>query len=179
MIIYNPIKTDIRIGDQVVFDGDGLLFKVLSVILSWLDPYYKSLNPKPWHVGFISRYDLDEGWIICEATGEGVQENPLSMYNPEYYQIYRWLDNVDNLKVYQFVNEHLGCKYDNMAYVWVTIATMANKVLGLNLGRWQNNSMMCWELLECFNEYMGKPFTKDYRTITISDICKALQKRGK
>lgn len=166
---------DIKIGDIVVFDGDKLLFKILSTALSWFDPYYKSLNPRPWHVGFISRYDLDDGWIICEATGNGVQENPLRIYDSRYYQIYHWLDNVDNLKVYQFVNEHLGCKYDNLAYVWVTIATLANKLLRLNIGRWQNNSMMCWELCESFFEWMGKPFSKQYRTITISDIVKALK----
>lgn len=176
MILYNPVKTDIRIGDPVVFDGEGILFKVLSFLLASIDVDYRRLNPKPWHVGFISRYDLDQGWMIYEATGNGVQENPLSIYDPEYYQIYHWFDEpLDVVKVNLWVDSHLGCKYDNLAYVWVTIATLANKVLGLNLGRWQNNSFMCWELLESFCEAMGKPFSKDYRTITISDIMRALK----
>jgi hypothetical protein len=177
MIIYNVIKTDIREGDIVVFQGDGLLFKVLSTALAWFDPYYQSTpKPRKWHVGVISRYDLEDGWMVLEATGSGVQENPLYIYDPQYYQIYHWFDTViDPVKRNEFLRNNLGKKYDSLAYVWVIIATLANRLLGLNIGRWQNNNMLCWEVLESFDEYMGKPMYKDYRTITISDILKALE----
>jgi hypothetical protein len=164
----------IEVGTQVLFDGDGILFKILSTILGWVEPDYRKLNPKPWHVGVISRYDVGKGWMVLEATGKGVQENNLNLYDSRFYKLYNWFNYpVDPIKRNLFLSEHMFCPYDGLAYVWVTGAVLLSKV-GINLGRWKNNSFMCWELLEEFDEEMGKPLCKENRTITIVDIWRQL-----
>ncbi len=165
----------IEVGTQVVFDGDKLLFEILSRALACVDTDYRKLKPRPWHVAFVSRRHPTLGWMICEATGKGVQENPLAIYDPKYYKLYKWHEKpLDIQRVTEYVNSVLGVKYDATVYVWVTIATLLNKIFKVNIGRWVNQNLMCWENLSDFNEYMGKPFCKSYRTITIADIVKAL-----
>jgi hypothetical protein len=128
---------DIQVGTHVIFDGDGLLFKVLSTALGVFDSYYRKLNPRPWHCGFISRWHPTLGWMICESKGGGVQENPLAIYDSRYYKLYKWLDEPPTGDcINAFLSCHLGAKYDVVAYVWVIIATIINKVTGLNIGRW-------------------------------------------
>jgi hypothetical protein len=170
--------TEPKLGSVVVFEGDGFAWRVLSTLLGWFYPEYNKFKPKPWHVGFISRYDPVSGWLIAEATGKGVQENPLSDYDAQYYKLYDWLDELpDPRDIRAFLSWRKGCPYDAQAYVWVTLACLAKKLLGINIGRWRNNSYMCWELVEEFAERMDKPFCKDNRTITIVDIIKRLEEK--
>jgi hypothetical protein len=162
------------IGAIVVFEGDGFLWRVLSTLLGWFYPEYNRFKPKPWHVGFISRFTY-KGWLVAEATGKGVEENFLSDYDPKYYKLYEWLPSPPTpSEVDKFMSWRHGCKYDKWAYLWVTIACLAQKICGVNIGRWQNNAYMCWELVEEFVSCMGKPFCKYNRTITIVDIMEEL-----
>jgi len=176
----NKQLTEPRIGAIVVFDGDGVVWKVLSTILGWFYPEYNRFCPKPWHVGFISRLDTQRGWVVAEATGQGVQENYLSHYDQRYYKLYDWFGySLLRVEVEKFLSWRIGCHYDKLAYVWVTVACLANKLLGINIGRWRNDSYMCWELVEEFVGCMGKPFVKNNRTITIVDIMRSLDAREK
>jgi hypothetical protein len=166
-----------KLGAIVVFDGDGVVWKVLSTILGWFYPEYNKLHPKPWHLGFISKFDLTKGWMIAEAAAGGVQEVPLKIYDKRYYRVYQWFKYGQLEKeVSAFLSWRLGLPYDKMAYIWVTIACLAQKILHVNIGRWRNDSYMCWELVEEFADEMGKPFEKTNRTITIVDIMEDLEK---
>jgi hypothetical protein len=169
----------IQVGTQVVFSGDGLLFKVLSTALGWVDKDYRRLSPRPWHVGFVSRWHPTLGWMICEATGKGVQENPLAIYDPRYYGLYKWFEkplNQDSISI--FLQQYLGLPYDGFwGYIWITIATLFNKIFHKNIGVWKDDRLLCWELFEEFDEFMEKPICKFNQTSTISDIMKALNGR--
>jgi hypothetical protein len=168
----------IEVGTQVLFDGEGILFETLSTALAVFDTDYRKTHPRKWHVGFISRWHPTLGWMICEATGKGVQENPLAIYDSRYYSLYKWHEKPLDDKVTEYVNSVLGVKYDATVYVWVTIATLLNKIFKVNMGRWVNQNLMCWENLSDFNAFMGKSFCKEYKTITISDIMRALNHQG-
>ncbi len=167
-------EKDIEVGTLVLFEGSGFLFNVLSGALSVFDSDWRKVKPKYWHVGFISRKDPDKGWLICESLAGGIQENPVNIYKGAHY--FKWFDSPPDLdKVKNYVDSHLKLPYDALAYVWVILATIGNKVFRVNIGRWQNESYMCWENLEEFCLWMNKPVEKRNRTITICDIYKAIK----
>jgi hypothetical protein len=167
---------DIQVGTQVLFDGGGFLFNVLSFALSVFDSDWRKIKVKPWHVGFISRYDQEKGWMLCESMAGGIVENPLSIYpSKDYYRLYQWFKTPpSNEQVSAYLKDHLGCHYDGLVYIWTIIASIIDKVFHINIGVWNNESYMCWENLEEFDEWCNKPLTKKNRTITISDIYKTL-----
>ncbi len=167
-------EKDIEIGTLVLFEGSGPLFKILSGALSIFDSDWRKVNPKYWHVGFISRYDPVRGWMICESLAGGIQENPVNIYKGAHY--FKWFDNPpDPDKVKNYIDCHLKLPYDALAYIWVILATIANKVFHINIGLWEDQKFMCWENLLEFCQWMDKPIEKLNKTITICDIYKAVR----
>lgn len=183
MITYPVPKIDIEIGDVIVFDGDGLLFKCLTKGLSCVDPYYKTLvedaktkkRTAPWHVGIITLYRKYEGFILTEATGEGIQNNPINIYDPSYYTIYPWFkESLDKHNVLAWVTNYVGKPYDVKKYIWTIIGVIAEKKFHKNFGDWKNDSYLCWEVLTEFCSDFGQPIVNDEKTYTISDIMQSL-----
>src|SRR3990172_642826 len=78
-----------ELGALILFKGEGFTFHVISFLLGLVNRKWAARDWKPWHVGFISGKS-DMGWLICEALGQGICNNPLSNYDGRDYRIYRW-----------------------------------------------------------------------------------------
>lgn len=173
MLITDPL--DYRIGDFVLFDGDGITFSALSVALSHYDPAWKKAPRKPWHTGFLSRHLIvnDNGnlvwegdWWVSEAKGGvGITESPLSSFK-EPYLVFRWFDTQpDAMAVRNFINEYRCEKYDKFWGYAFVIAWYFWDWWPLIIDR----NWMCWEWLWFFALSFGKPIDNvhKYPLITI------------
>jgi len=143
-----------RIGDFVIFDGDGPAFTVLSWTLGRFDEDWRELERKPWHVGFLSKKDECGNWWVSEAKGGvGITETPLSEFK-EPYLVFRWFDTPpDATTVKEFIDTYRGEKYDAfLGYAFV--------ILWYFWKRWPliiDYKWMCWEWLWFFAARFGKP----------------------
>ncbi|MDD5702120.1 MAG: hypothetical protein PHU23_08740 [Dehalococcoidales bacterium] len=157
-VVINP--SDYRIGDFVLFEGDGPAFTVLSWMLGNFSEEWRNLPYKPWHVGFISHIsDVGTVWV-CEAKGgEGITESNLFSFK-EPYLVFRWFDSPpDPLIVKAFIDEYRGEKYDAFwGYAFV--------ILWYGCRRWPliiDYNWMCWEWLWFFAMTFGKPITNIHK----------------
>lgn len=192
--------SEIQNGTQIVFDGNGFLFGILSRALWCFSPVWRKIKRKPWHLGFAVRYDvaikmimqfpelfphykfgLSFGdWWVCEAAMDDsgiprITLNPLDKYDLNKLRFYRWHDSEPTDQcVEEYLLNHLGAKYDAQVYVWTIIAELFNAIFRVNIGRWNNESYNCWENTEEFNESCDKPLCKKHSTIMITDFCLAL-----
>jgi len=152
MQITNP--ADYQIGDLVLFNGAGPTFTILSWLLGRFDPAWKKAPRKPWHVGFLSRKDVTDNWLVSEAKGGvGITESPLATFkNP--YLVFRWFYTPpDWVQVMNFINEYRYEKYDNFwGYAFVIL---------WYFWRWWpfiiDRKWMCWEWVWFFALQFGKP----------------------
>ena len=164
MIISDPGQY--QHGDFVLFDGAGVTFNIMSFLLARFDPSWRKAPRKPWHVGFLYDQHPLFGWMVGEANGKlGVTETPLRDFkNP--YLVFRWFDlPPDRTKMINFMNAHLGQKYDNFFGYLFTI-------LWLFVRWWPriiDRRYMCWEFLYAFAAAFEKPVDTiyDYPLITI------------
>jgi hypothetical protein len=143
---------NIKVGDVVVFKGDGFLYQILSRILKLFEPEYDRFG---WHMGFVCG-----NGCIAEALAKGVCVNPLSDYEKREYRVYRWLDTEPDVnKVMEFVAHHKGDRYDSLCYVLTFIQRAVYKLTKKQLPRLSDDSYTCWEWCEFFCTVFGKPWT--------------------
>jgi hypothetical protein len=143
--------SNLRVGDIVVFKGQGFLFTVLGAALKLFQPDWDRWG---WHTGFICQM-VDDKPLIAEALAKGVCINTID--NSREYRIYRWLDKEpERYKVICFVNRHKGDRYDVMAYIWTFVQRAFKK---WKLPRLTNDRYTCWEFCEFFCTAFGKPWT--------------------
>jgi len=184
-------------GATVLFDQQGPVSFVLSGVLGLVDSDWLRMLRKPWHVGFIVDKEtilnaLDkkqeladhinwdvlnhpENWWICESLAGGITVNPVSIYDLRRLRFYRWHQRPQSREEdTKYLIDHIGLPYDPWVYLWTTIATILSKLFHLNIGVWTNPAFMCWENLEEYNNIRGKTLCTRYRTIMITDICRAL-----
>ena len=168
-----PIQpSDYQIGDFVLFDGNGLTFKIFSRLLGHYDKSWKSLYIKPWHTAFLTRKDEEGNWYIGEANSKlGVKESLLTEY--DYlgigYDVFHWFDTPpDESDVQRFMDAYDGLKY---SVFWGYLFTII-----WFYWRWfpriVERQYMCWEFLYCFAETFGKPIDLEYEYPFITVIMK-------
>jgi hypothetical protein len=154
MVISNP--SDYRIGDFVIFDGDGPTFEGLSWTLGRFDKDWRKLERKPWHTAFLSKKSVLGNWWVSEAKGGvGITESRLSDFK-EPYLVFRWFDVAPyEATVKAFIDKYRGEKYDKfMGYLFV--------ILWYFWKWWPliiDHNWMCWEWLWFFALSFGKPIS--------------------
>jgi hypothetical protein len=164
--------TNIRVGDIILFDGQGCFFHLLSFLLGLFDKDWRTLKRKPWHVGFISRIE-DSVVYICEAREPTVRETVLDTFRTDY-QVVHWLESVDQNKVREFVNKAKGKRYDIAIYFWTSLAIIIRHFFNHRIPKLLDERFDCWELIAEFCDFMNRPIVSKYDTIIITDLVKAL-----
>lgn len=168
----------IKIGDIICWRGKGLTFRILSTTLSFFDPTWRKRKWKPWHTAFIYGQDKENDWLICEATVPCVRTMPLSILEQIYgknYKVYPWFDQpFTNGQLESFVKEHLGCQYDVGIYFLTIAQELVAHWYHISIPRLLNSSYSCWELVEEFCDFFGKPWHSthdvDHKYPMISDF---------
>jgi hypothetical protein len=167
VLSLRDMPDDYRIGDAVLFDGDGLTFDILSALLGHWDKQWKELPRKPWHTGFLTRKDENGDWWVGQAAGgTGVCETRLKDFK-EPYLVFRWFDTPpDEAAVAAFMAKHKGEKYDNFI-------GYANVILWFFISWWPfiaDRKWMCWEFFYLFYITFGKPIDDVYKYPLITII---------
>lgn len=161
-----------KTGSAIVWKKTGSLATVLSFILALKDPSWKARKWKGWHTGFIVKI-MDTGEIVTFEAVNAEEGTRLVTY-PNLASlgecvIYDWLDNADQAKVDNYVEDCSGMPYDSLAYVWVIITTLFNKDWSVH-----DKKLMCWENLANFFGYMGKQLEKLWKEPLISRMMNTL-----
>lgn len=144
----------IKLGSVLVWKGEGFLYEVLSRLIKRIDT--PSWDRWGWHMSFISKFDGE--WYVCEATGEGVREIPLSELSGEYRVYNIPLPLLGSETVRDFVREHKGRKYYNLGYLWKALYVLTKG----NFPRFMTNKEVCWDLVFEFCDDMGTEITDEY-----------------
>ncbi len=170
--------TDIQLYNIICWEGDGLLFRILSPILSIFEPTWRKRKFKPWHMTWVYGQYSDGDWKVIEATFPRVRTMALSVLKQIYgknYKNYHWFNlelNKDSAE--QFVRSREGAKYDGMVYAWTILQYIVAKYFHKEIPRFLNDSYDCWELVEEICDCFGKPWasthTIQHRYPLISDF---------
>lgn len=171
--------TDIRHGANILWRGRGNFSNTLSFILACKDPSWRARRKEgwwPWHTGFVVKI-LDTGEIVT-FQAVNLKEGVCAVtYTSEKdmgdYRIYNWLDNPDQERIEQYVNEWNGMPYDWLAYVWVIITVLFNWHFSIS-----DKKLMCWENLSNFDRFMGKELQPSWEEPLISKMMNKLEGKG-
>ncbi len=159
--------TEIRPGDISVFKRSGPISFILGGILKLFEPKWDFWG---WHTGFVSRLDVNFGWMICESLAQGVVESPLQ----GDYRIYRWFDEQPTQpKIDKFVQEQLGKPYDVAIYFWTALQYLVRHFYNKRIPRLLDDRFTCWENVFEFTEEMGKRIGSKYDCPILPDMLKA------
>jgi hypothetical protein len=165
----------IKAGDNIVWklpDKGDMLASILSKILSFKDKSWRSRSWKGWHTGFVVKV-LDTGEIVTfQAVNlfEGVcAVTYASEADMGDCKIYHWLDDADEAKIEQYIQEFNGMPYDLLAYFWVTITVLFNWHWSISTKR-----LMCWQNLTNFDRFMGKELQPCFDEPLISKMMTSL-----
>uniref|UniRef100_A0A6M3JK23 Peptidase n=1 Tax=viral metagenome TaxID=1070528 RepID=A0A6M3JK23_9ZZZZ len=157
--------SNLKLGDIVVFKGQGVLYFILSRLLKLFEPSYDFYG---WHMAFICSIE-DGRPYIAEALVKGVRRNPLD--TDRQFRVYRWLGKEpEQWRITAFVNEHEGDRYDILCYVWTFIQRLALKLFNKKLGYLKNDDYTCWEWCAYFAEKMGKPWCDELNFPLLTDF---------
>jgi hypothetical protein len=165
---------DIQPGCILLFKRDPQ-DKVAGALSLLIKCFYRSWDRWGWHMAIITgRNASNTDWDVLEATWPVSRINQLSVMGE--YRVYEWLDDKPcQGAIDEFVKDHIGLPYDVKKYVFIIACGLLNHVFKINLGRWDDESYLCWEVPEEFVEWMGKPFTKKNETLLLPDIQRLLE----
>ena len=159
-------------GDIIIFRGHGLVFSVLSKMLSIFDKKWRRLQYKVWHVAFISGKVLNL-YTIGESVNKGVTEAWLNE-NADF-KVYRWLDKEPpRYKIQKFLLDRAYSRYDLAIYLWTMLFYLVRHYFNRPIPKLLDNHYSCWELVGEFCAEMGKPIVSKYDTFFITDMLKVL-----
>ncbi len=165
-----------RCGDFVLFRGSGLPFRPLSLLLSTLEPSWRKLAWKPWHVAVIVDRDGDR-CLIFEGRWPRSQTTEVEL-EQEDCRVYRWFpSSPDRWQLEGFLRGHLGRKYDIVVY-GLTILSYVVRRLGFDFPRVIDKSLTCWEAGWDFASYCGRPLGDDYEYPFILDLLRVFGEGG-
>ena len=157
----------LRLGDIVVFKGEGLTFFFLGWFLKLFERWWDRWG---WHTAFLCGHD-ERGWLICEALASGVTVTPLSNYNNHPYRIYGWLDDEPSkVKVDQYLTDTVGKPYDVAIYFWTALQYLVRHFFNRRIPRLLDDRFTCWENVFWFMRQMGKPIKSIYDCPVITDV---------
>lgn len=175
------IQDELWPGDYVLTPFSNPIMRPAEAWLGWLEPGWKDLAWKPWHMAFVIypgvRAEFITGRahciqlppIVCDAWWPKVRQVELRKF--QEYRIYRWFDKplpVDDLAPFLIGDKvhkaRLGAYYDLACYPWTFLYHMT----GGNLPRIYNRLYTCWELAADLALWFGDPWCDmmDYPLIT-------------
>ena len=165
-------------GNIIAFKGQGLIFTILSFLLSLFDKDWGRLQGKPWHlaIAWDKAYD---GWYILEASGQGVKINYFNnKFLKNMTRNYCWLDRVPTrAEMNKFLKEHIGKKYDVAIYFFTSLAVIIRHYFNRPIPKLLDQRFSCWELVQEFTDAMNDPILSKFDVVIITDIIKALEAR--
>ena len=165
---------EVRPGDLLVFRGSGFVFNILGGILKLFEPQYDRWG---WHVAFVSNWDEEKGWLICESISQGIVLSQLSEHPPDEVRAYRWFETAPlQSMIDRYLVSHLGKQYDVAIYFWTTLQYLIRHYWNRRIPRLLDDRYTCWENLTEFCEDMGKPIQTRYDCPILTDILRALGK---
>ena len=164
-------------GDIVAFKGEGITFKVLSSVLSLVEPSWRRRKWKPWHVAVVMYLPNPTTLVTFEAVGgEG---NQLVVYDDIKYlsdtKFYRFLPEVPSEELREgFVGLYQGWPYDNWAYVWVILGWIWHRLTG----KWWHvvdQANMCWETVISWARFTHYPLQLEWEFPFLPRILEKLE----
>lgn len=172
-----------RQSDVILCDVGKLSFKagatnivgpVLSFLIGLFNEDWRKLSRKPWHVRLVkSGYGTTA--TILEALGPGVLDKPIDSIPLSKQRAYRWFDDLPNADRHdKWCKEHLGKKYDVLAYPWTAIQYLARAIWNHYIPRLLDDRYTCWELWAEYCEDFTKPMHSKRDCPMITDICRSL-----
>jgi hypothetical protein len=164
----------VKVGDQIVWVGEGVMFNTLSPTLALKDKTWKARTWRGWHMGYVVDVDLLTGEITtCQALDmkSGIcaitYATEADMGN---CKVYHWLDEPDSKMIADYAAATYGLPYNPWAYPITIICYLLN---------WQidiiQRAKTCWQNLSQFDIYMGKPLQPFDEMPMVSDIMNALE----
>jgi hypothetical protein len=153
--------------DIVEFKREGLASTILGAVLKVFCPSWDGWG---WHLAIAWEKAYD-GWIIFESTGSGVGLN--LHYQKELSKktrCYGWLDCLDEKKMNESYQNHIGKKYDVAVYFWTAAQYLFRHFWNRRIPRLLDDRFTCWELVSEFCEEMGKPIESKYDCPMLPDI---------
>ena len=169
----SPLETEI--GDIVLFEGQGVVFRTLSALLSIFDSYWRKLRWKPWHLAVVCEGGLNGYWVL-ESTGKGVVFSFMDYKALKECRIYRWLDDEpEPRKVNEFINNYIGCNYDVACYLFTMLQYLILHFFNHPIPRLLDNRFTCWELAFQFCREMGKPIQSLHKYPMITDFLREVK----
>jgi hypothetical protein len=175
-------------GYTVAFKGTGFSFRVLSFVLSVVEPKWRKRKWKPWHLATASRKvkagtrlstgerTTEDGWLLIEAASPETGEYFHSMRELENMtKAYKWLDNPPSpRRIKQFKDIYLGYPYGVLSYFGVIFSYICRKWFRIKW-RIMDTEHMCWEVNSFFHRYMGKQYQMIWEYPMIHSIIRKLE----
>jgi len=180
---YEIPITECRPGDILLCDLGTFSLKpkqtnvvgpVLSFLIGLFDAGWRTLKRKSWHCRLVvSGYGRTA--LVLEALAPGVVVMPIESIGLIKQRAYRWFDSPVNYdKLVTWKNEHLGKRYDVLAYAWTAIQYLFRAIWNRPIGRLLNDKYTCWELVMEFCEDFAKPMNSKRDCRLITALCRAL-----
>lgn len=170
---------DYRVGDTILFKGQGPLFAIFSLLLSLIVPAWRQLAWKPWHMARAVR-KVPGGWLLFDALVDGVRER---FYTDEQLTArtrwYPWLKAIPSQEYFaEFIQAHDGKAYDVGIYFWTMAQYIFRHFWNRCIPRLLDDRYTCWELQDEFDDGLGEPWNAPYDCVMIVDFLQACQKKG-
>jgi len=156
------------IGNIILFERNKH-DKIAFILTKLLKLFYKNYDGWGWHMGIVASRTTDgnDYWIL-EATWPTSKLTLLSQMGK--YRSYQWLDVINMNKHYEFVNSHIGKKYDILLYPWTTIQYLFRHYWNKPIPRLLDDRFTCWELATEYCEFMGKRMVSKYDCPILPEI---------
>ncbi len=163
-----------RAGDAIEWKGKGPVYEVLSRLLVLADPE-SGWDRWGWHLGYIVKILPDGEVVTSQAVAKGVEPVTYPSINDlGNCRFYRWLDNPDQNKIDQYMQDTEGAPYDGLDYLWVILGTLSGRFLHWPF-RIVDKAKMCWENFGEFFRHMGKELQPEDEPRLISRMIKKLK----
>ena len=158
-------------GDIVLFKGHGFVFNIFSKLLSLLDPGWRKLKWKPWHMGIVwGRFEND--LLVAEGYSPISRLHYYSTEELAECRYYRRIENIDWIKAQKFLRDYLGKRYDVQVYFWTTLGYLLRHYWGRPIKYFMDNRFSCWEFVYSFCLEMGYPLCDKFDFPMITDFLK-------
>jgi len=156
-----------RVGDILVFKGEGLLYEILSRLLKLFEWQWDRWG---WHTAFVVY-----GGQMCESKAQGICLSPIKC-DPQNVRVYRWFDKPPNpQKVNAYLTSHLGKRYDVAIYFFTMLQYLIRHFWNRRIPRLLDDRYTCWENVSQFCDFMGKPLQSEYDCPLLPDMLRNLE----
>lgn len=166
---------ELRHGDIILFKGSGPVFWFFSLLLCLLEPGWRKLNWRPWHMA-VAWDKTGTGWQCFEGYAP---VSRLHTYTEAELRgrcrFYRRLDPEPSyLDSQTFLINHVGKPYDVAVYFFTSLGYLLRHYWGKPIPYFMDNRFSCWELVYHWQDDMGQPLAGKYDFPLITDFLKVV-----